>query len=92
MSEVGKPYESLLDSIKPDAEAEEPSAPLWHYTDAAGLHGILTSRCIRATHVAHLNDPTEVVHGEMLAKALVNVFAWPTAHVPRHRSPDAISR
>ena len=38
--------------------------PLWHYTDAWGLQGILTSRAIRATHYAHLNDSTELILGE----------------------------
>jgi hypothetical protein len=39
---------------------------LWHYTDAHGLAGILQSRKIFATHFRHLNDPTELVHGEKI--------------------------
>ena len=36
---------------------------LYHYTDCAGLRGILESGTIRLTDVFKLNDPTELKHG-----------------------------
>jgi hypothetical protein len=32
---------------------------LYHYTDGGGLHGILTSGCLRASHIRYLNDEEE---------------------------------
>jgi hypothetical protein len=44
---------------------DEPQmVPLYHYTDAAGLLGILSSRKIFATHPRHLNDRNEFILGE----------------------------
>jgi Protein of unknown function (DUF2971) len=36
---------------------------LYHYTDANGLNGILSSETLWATHVGYLNDSREVLHG-----------------------------
>lgn len=35
---------------------------LYHYTNAVGLQGILESRCLRATDIRFLNDPSEWRH------------------------------
>jgi hypothetical protein len=37
---------------------------LYHYTDFAGLHGILESHNLRATYNRVLNDASEQVHAE----------------------------
>ena len=37
--------------------------PLYHYTSAAGLQGIITSKSIWATDHRFLNDPSEFTHG-----------------------------
>jgi hypothetical protein len=68
---------ALSDYFDLEDASDVHNQPLWHYTDAAGLSGILTSGKIRATHVAHLNDPTEIVHGEELASLLAKNLAWP---------------
>jgi hypothetical protein len=46
-----------------------PTAPrmLWHYTDAAGLNGILTSDRLWATQARFLNDSKEIAYGAELA-------------------------
>lgn len=44
--------------------AKKPPEMVYHYTDAAGLEGILTSKTIWATHVTFLNDPHEIVYGQ----------------------------
>jgi hypothetical protein len=36
---------------------------LYHYTDAGGLYGILTSEVLWATHIAFLNDTREAFYG-----------------------------
>lgn len=47
--------------------SEDVPETLWHYTDADGLFGILTKGRLWATDVSHLNDPSEVRHGEAVA-------------------------
>jgi CheY-like chemotaxis protein len=43
---------------------------LWHYTDSAGLKGILSTAEIWATHFAHTNDAEELRFGhDMVARA-----------------------
>lgn len=37
-----------------------PDIPLYHYTSLDGLLGILGSKTLRATHIAHLNDANEL--------------------------------
>lgn len=45
-----------------------PANPLWHYTTAEGLLGILTTHSIWATDMRYLNDTTELVHAERLIR------------------------
>jgi hypothetical protein len=47
------------------------AAPLYHYTDARGLEGIITARQIWFTHYRHLNDPTEMQFGMEVAKKVL---------------------
>ena len=42
---------------------DSPASLVYHYTDVSGLIGIVTSGCIRATHVNRLNDASENKHG-----------------------------
>jgi hypothetical protein len=47
---------------------------LYHYTDAGGLHGILESNRLWATHAAYLNDSQEFVYG---MQVIINeLSAW----------------
>jgi hypothetical protein len=39
------------------------TVPLYHYTDARGLEGIITAQQIWFTHYEHLNDPSELEFG-----------------------------
>lgn len=49
---------------------------LHHYTTYVGLKGIYRSNTLWATHFAHLNDTTEVVHLQPpLLEAVVAKFA-----------------
>lgn len=51
-----------------------PSEPIYHYTDAAGLFGILTKRQIWATDSRFFNDPKEVRHGRRLLAEVASSF------------------
>ena len=44
-------------------DAQPPPAIVYHYTDSAGLLGILESGTIRLTDMFGLNDPSELRHG-----------------------------
>jgi hypothetical protein len=50
----------------------QPSAPnMYHYTNAAGFHGIVEASSIHATHIAFMNDAEEYKHAvQMLWKVL----------------------
>jgi hypothetical protein len=48
-----------------------PDLTVWHYTNGAGLVGILQSGQIFATQVACLNDSTETLYAQRLYKAAV---------------------
>lgn len=49
--------------------AERISRPLYHYTDAAGLQGIIANREMWFTNIFHQNDPSELGHGIKMACA-----------------------
>lgn len=44
------------------------TAPLYHYTDARGLEGIISAQQIWFTHYQHLNDPSEMKFRMYVAK------------------------
>ncbi|MEY2933296.1 MAG: hypothetical protein RL033_4045 [Pseudomonadota bacterium] len=48
-------------------DLQAPPKILYHYTDAAGLMGIIRDRCLRATHHRFLNDREEVTFGFRVA-------------------------
>jgi len=55
--------EAILNDYSRHLEAKTPPAHIFHYTNAAGLHGILGTGTVWFTDVFKLNDPSEVVHG-----------------------------
>lgn len=60
----GKELVSLLYEISPPIP---PPKTVWHYTNSAGLLGIIKSKKMRATQISCLNDATELLYGaEML--------------------------
>jgi hypothetical protein len=46
-----------------EQEATRITQPLYHYTNGAGLRGIVESQKIWFTSYLHLNDPSELVYG-----------------------------
>jgi hypothetical protein len=47
------------------------ASPLYHYTDAAGLEGIVKNQQVWFTSYTHLNDPTEIKYGMSIASELL---------------------
>jgi Protein of unknown function (DUF2971) len=45
------------------AEEVKITRPLYHYTNAGGLSGIIESQKLWFTSYLHLNDPSELIHG-----------------------------
>jgi len=45
--------------------------PLYHYTDTAGLIGVLDNRQLWFTHIQHLNDPSELQFGARIAAEML---------------------
>ena len=52
--------------IKSSHQGQQVPDSLYHYTDAAGLKGIVESGVIRATHIAFMNDASEYLHAVSL--------------------------
>jgi hypothetical protein len=46
-----------------EEKATKITEPLYHYTNATGLRGIVESQKIWFTSYLHLNDPSELIHG-----------------------------
>jgi hypothetical protein len=64
----------------------KPEELLYHYTDQAGLDGILSSGCMWATHYEFLNDLSEREHGfSVFSKAIDEIYAGQedTLHISR---------
>ena len=52
---------------EPIIEDDDLPEHLYHYTNAGGLHGILESNSLYATHAAYLNDWQELLYGMQMA-------------------------
>jgi hypothetical protein len=67
---------SIFTELEPDSSRLEPVLPpafdggwVWHYTDAAGVLGLLTDNAIRASSISSMNDSGEFQHGiELIAE------------------------
>lgn len=56
-------------------EDYEPPAIIYHYTNEAGLYGILDSQCLWATHYKGLNDKREVRYTMDLLNKRLNLYS-----------------
>src|SRR6266478_5667642 len=60
---------------------------LFHYTDAVGLHGIVTSRRLWATHVYYLNDSQEFRYaGKLISSMFLNAIESCAGEIARRLS------
>jgi hypothetical protein len=62
---------SLLQGAIDDSVKPKPTTTLYHYTSQNGLQGILSGKCIWASHVRHLNDLTEYSLAFKLAETMI---------------------
>jgi Protein of unknown function (DUF2971) len=60
--------------LRTHEEATKITEPLYHYTDAAGLCGIVKSQIIWFTSYLHLNDPSELIHGMDIVHRLLKAI------------------
>ena len=85
---------SILDRL--DAELEPPAAPqpnrmLYHYTDAAGVQGIIREGNVWATHYRFMNDRTELTEGAQARPASVSrASGGPKPHADAARPRDRL--
>ncbi len=78
-----RPLQEALDQFERYANGElqareaanAVSAPLYHYTDAVGLKGIVENQQIWFTHYLHLNDPGEWRYGMDIVRAILSEIA-----------------
>jgi hypothetical protein len=70
------------------------SKPIYHYTTATGLKGILESKVIWATNSDYLNDVSELRYGRGLIANLLNkrVGAFPLAPSEERTNPEDYCR
>src|SRR5262245_61373225 len=59
-----------LDRQRKELRRIDPPPVLYHFTDAAGLVGIMTSHVLRVSSVMALSDRSEVVYAMNLARAV----------------------
>jgi len=70
---------------------------IFHYTTAAGLHGIVSQKKLRLTHTRHLNDETEGLHGAQAVDKALDVLSarLPNSELVKtlsHAMKTAVSR
>jgi hypothetical protein len=78
-----------LAAAPPAGHAKTHDGLLFHYTNAEGLHGIFSNRCLWATEFRFLGDTSEYVYGQKLIhdvlvkredkRSKVLHFMWPDA-------------
>lgn len=66
-------FKAVSEGVVPGGNTPLSSVPdhLYHYTDSAGLLGILTNHSIWATDSRFLNDRTELIYAEDLAREII---------------------
>src|ERR1700746_652095 len=73
-AEVGKfdaAADEIIKSISRSLDAREPPPIIYHYTNDAGLRGILESGKLWLTDIFNLNDPSELSHGFSQAASIL---------------------
>ncbi len=68
--------------------SDDPKRTLYHYTTAAGLHGIVSQQKLRLTHTRHLNDETEGLHGAQAVDKALDILS---AQLPDSELVKALS-
>src|SRR6516165_1641388 len=61
----------------------QPPQTLFHYTDAAGLKGIIESGVLRGTHISFMNDSSEYLHAVSLLTQEIDQIRSTESDPPR---------
>jgi hypothetical protein len=72
LAKFGHEAEEIVDAFLTTLEAVPPPPILYHYTNDAGLRGILESGKLWLTDILSLNDPSELSHGLSLATTILS--------------------
>jgi hypothetical protein len=70
--EQEEPVLELTDWLNTWRNAQGTPPPLFHYTDADGLRGIINSGSLWATHIDYLNDSQEFKHAYGLINSIID--------------------
>jgi hypothetical protein len=68
---VSEVSDACVEVVNKSDETRERPERLYHFTDAEGFTGIITSRCLWSSLATALNDAEEVRHGMEIMKAIV---------------------
>jgi hypothetical protein len=67
-------YNRWIDGeLKKEQDANRIGDTLYHYTNAAGLEGIIKSEAVWFTDYRHMNDPSEISHGIELCRDVIRL-------------------
>jgi hypothetical protein len=83
---------ALVEALVEKRNVEPVPKTLYHYTDGAGLRGIIKSGTLRCGDIFYLNDPSELRHGVGSAFDILGEFAKRRPSVRRWRSSHVCSR
>lgn len=64
---------------------EDPAEEVWHYTDAAGLVGIITDGAVRASSFRTLNDRDEILYGLDVIRDAIQEYEFRSTEVSRQQ-------
>lgn len=67
-------YNTRIDGeLRKEQDANKIDDTLYHYTNVAGLEGILKSEAVWFTDFRHMNDPSEITHGIELCRDVIRL-------------------
>src|SRR5260370_11711331 len=76
--DIGSHHVDLI--FTPQSKLQQGDLLLYHYTDLAGLLGILKRHDLWLTHSRYLNDAEEMIHGTTVARKVIEQALAAQAH------------
>jgi hypothetical protein len=80
LEEFSGDAERIVTSFISPLEAQEPPPIIYHYTNDAGIKGILETGRLWLTNIFSLNDPSELMHGFSHAVRILDEKATHGSH------------
>jgi hypothetical protein len=72
LATFGKDADHIVQTFAINLESRQPKPIVYHYTNDAGLRGILENGTLWLTDIFSLNDPSELRHGLLRAQRILN--------------------